>query len=211
MHYKRRLKPFVIPTLYGLSALAFIFSIYFLKKAFDTPVFDEEDDYIYVNKTIFDEDTPVVGNSKSIIRPYTATDIKIVKDFYSKDDDAPTQQKSLIFYEGTYMQNSGIDYSGKDNFDVVSILDGTVTNVNENNLLGKTIEVRHSNELISTYQSLSAVNIKQGDKVTQGQLIGKSGVNNLSVDIKDHLHFEIIYNGQNLDPEQVYDKAVEDL
>lgn len=58
------------------------------------------------------------------------------------------------------MPNSGVDYGGKENFEVVSILDGTVIDVKEDDLLGKIVEIRHSNEMISVYQSLSEVTVK---------------------------------------------------
>jgi stage II sporulation protein Q len=210
---RRSLKPFVIPTLYSIAFIAFLASLFFLRKALDNIVFEEEEDdeFIYVSRTIFDNDIPVVGTNDSIIRPYKDSEIKIVKYFYSKDDDISKQQESIIYYENTYIQNSGVDYGGKDNFDVVSILDGTVINVNEDATLGKIIEIRHSNQLISVYQSLAEVSVKQGDTVTQGQSIGKSGTCNIAVDLKDHLHFEIILNGKVIDPEKIYDKTIEEL
>lgn len=212
MYSKRKLKPFVIPMLYSIAFLAFLISLFFLRETLNTPVFEpEDDDFIYVSKTIFDESTPVVGSDKNIIRPYKDSEIKAIKYFYEKDDDVNKQQESIIYYEKTYMQNSGVDYAGKDNFDVVAVLDGTVINVNEDNMLGKIIEVRHSNDLISVYQSLSAVSIKQGDTVTQGQVIGKSGTCNVAASLKDHLHFEILMDGKVIDPETVYDKTIKDL
>ncbi|MFA5407306.1 MAG: M23 family metallopeptidase [Bacilli bacterium] len=213
MSQRRSLKPFVIPTLYSIAFIAFLASLFFLRKALDNIVFEEEEDdeFIYVSRTIFDNDIPVVGTNDSIIRPYKDSEIKIVKYFYSKDDDISKQQESIIYYENTYIQNSGVDYGGKDNFDVVSILDGTVINVNEDATLGKIIEIRHSNQLISVYQSLAEVSVKQGDTVTQGQSIGKSGTCNIAVDLKDHLHFEIILNGKVIDPEKIYDKTIEEL
>lgn len=212
MSHRRKLKPFVIPMLYSVAFLAFLISIFFLREALNSPVFDDNDDeYIYVTKTIFDDDIPVVGSDKSIIRPYKDSEIKAVKYFYDKEAEISKQQDSIIFYENTYMQNSGVDYGGKDNFDVVAILDGTVINVNEDNMLGKTIEIRHSNELISVYQSLSEVIIKKGDTVTQGNIIGKSGTCNVTASLKDHLHFEISYNGKLLDPETIYDKTISEL
>jgi stage II sporulation protein Q len=211
MIIRKKLKPFVIPMLYSVAFLAFLLSLFFLRQALNAPVFDEEDDYIYVTKTIFDDDIPVVGSEDSIIRPYKDSEIKVIKYFYDKDDEVSKQKESIIYYENTYIQNSGVDYAGKDNFEVVVVLDGTVINVTEDNLLGKIIEVRHSNELISSYQSLSEVTVKQGDKVTQGQIIGKSGTCNVSASLKDHLHFEIIFNGKVINPESVYDKTVKDL
>lgn len=212
MNHRRKLKPFVIPMLYSIAFLSFIISVFLLSKALNKPVFNVDDeDFIYVTKTMFDDDIPVVGNGQNIIRPYKDGEIKIVKYFYEKDADPSKQQESIIYHEKTYMPNSGVDYGGKESFEVVAVFDGTVIKANEDNLLGKTIEIRHNNELISIYQSLAETTVKQGDKVTQGQLIGKSGTCNIAVNLKDHLHFEILYNGKLIDPETVYDKTIEEL
>ncbi|MDD4053329.1 MAG: M23 family metallopeptidase [Bacilli bacterium] len=211
MNHRRKLKPFVVPMLYSIAFLAFLVSIFFLRESLNTPVFDEEEDFIYVTKTIFDESVPVVNQSEIIFRPYKSSEIKIIKYFYDREDEIGKQQESILYYENTYMQNSGVDYGGVEKFEVVSILDGDVINVNEDNLLGNIIEIRHSNELISVYQSLSEVTIKQGDSVKQGQTIGKSGTSNISADLKDHLHFEVLFNGKVIDPESIYDKTVKDL
>ena len=211
MTHKRKLKPFVIPMLYSIAFLAFVISLFFLREALNMPVFDEDDDYTYVSKTIFDDDVPVVGNTKSIIRPYKDSKIKILKYFYDKDAEVDKQKESIIFYENIYMPNSGVDYGGKENFEVVSILDGTVIDVKEDDLLGKIVEIRHSNEMISVYQSLSEVTVKKQDTVSQGQIIGKSGTCNILPDLKDHLHLEIIFNGKVIDPEKAFDKTIKDL
>lgn len=212
MNQNRKLKPFVIPMLYSIAFVAFLVSVFFLREALNNPTFNEEDDdFIYVTKTIFDDISPVVGTEKNIIRPYKDSDIKIVKYFYDKDAETSKQMESIIYYEGTYMPNSGVDYRGKDNFEVVSILDGTVINVNEDKFLGKIVEIRHSNELISVYQSLSEVTVKQGDTVVQGQAIGKSGACNIAANLKDHLHFEILFSGKVIDPESIYDKSIKEL
>lgn len=211
MKYQRKLKPFVIPMLYSVAFLAFLISVFFLRQSLTTPVFEDDEDFIYVTKTIFDNDIPVVGSEKNIIRPYKDSEVKVIKYFYSKDDEANKQKESIIFYENTYMQNSGVDYGGKENFEIVAVLDGTVINVNEDNMLGKIIEVRHSNELISVYQSLSEVTIKKGDNVKQGEVIGKSGTCNVAANLKDHLHFEILHNGKLMDPESIYDKTIKEL
>lgn len=109
------------------------------------------------------------------------------------------------------MQNSGIDYKGSVAFDVVAILDGTVTSVKQDNILGTTVEIRHKNDLISIYQSLNEITVKENDTVLQGQIIGKSGKNNISKDLEDHLHFELYYKGALVNPEEYYGKKIEEL
>ena len=109
------------------------------------------------------------------------------------------------------MQNSGIDYTNSEEFDVVSILDGTVISVDEDEMLGKYVEIRHSNDLISTYQSLGNINVKVDDQVTRGQVIATSGKNNLYKDVENGLHFELSYKGSYVNPNDYFMKKVQDL
>ena len=86
-----------------------------------------------------------------------------------------------------------------------------VTNVTDDTLLGKTIEIRNSTELIMVYQSLGEVLVKKGDTISQGQIIGKSGTCKLNSEIKQGLHFEIYKNGQVINPEKIYGKQLKEL
>ena len=80
----------------------------------------------------------------------------------------------------------------------------------ENELLGKTIKIRHNNDIISTYSCLSETNVTQDEFVLRGQVIGKSGA--CSIYSKDfNLHFELSSQGKNLDPEKNYDKTIDEL
>ena len=108
------------------------------------------------------------------------------------------------------MQNSGVDYKNTETFDIASVLDGTVIEVSENAILGKTIKVRHNNDLVSVYQCLSETTIKNDDYVLKGQVIGKSGT--CSLYGKDNnLHFELVKQGKNIDPEKAYNKTEDEL
>ena len=109
------------------------------------------------------------------------------------------------------MQNSGVDYKSDETFDVVASVSGTVTNITEDTLLGKTIEIKNSNEITTMYQSLGEIIVKKGDTVTQGQVIAKSGACVLNSDIKQGLHFEMYKNGTVINPEKSYDKNLKDI
>ena len=204
---KRVLRKWVVYGVYALTFLSVFSSIYFIEKSLAPEnTFNNDKDYIYVSKTIFDDEVPVVATTTQIIRPYKATDIEIAKNYYDYKADADSQQKALLYYENTYLQNSCIEYKGSNNFDVVSILDGTVISIKTDNILGNVVEIRHDNDMISVYQSLSDVNVTENQEVKQGDIIGKSGTNNISKDLGDHLHFELIINGQNVNPEEYYNK-----
>ena len=115
----------------------------------------------------------------------------IVKNYYDYQGEESVQEDSLVYYGNTYMQNSGVDYGMETEFEVVSILDGTVMEVLDDEVMGKTIKIKHNNDLISVYQSLGSVDVKVNDSIYQGAIIGKSGVSNVSRDLGNHLHFEI--------------------
>lgn len=209
---KRVLRKWVVYGVYALTFLSVFSSIYFIEKTLAPEnTFNNDKDYIYVSKTIFDNEIPVVSSGIQIIRPYKATDIDIVKNYYDYKADADEQKKSLLYYEDTYLQNSGVEYKGSDNFDVVSILNGTVISIKNDNILGNVVQIRHDNDMISVYQSLSDVNVTENQEVKQGDIIGKSGTNNISKDLGDHLHFELIIDGQNVNPEEYYNKSLSEI
>ena len=205
---KLRLKKWVIYSLYSLSFVAVLGTIYLLETMSVDKSFD---DNTYVNDIIIEEEVPVVNTSEIIVKPFLSEDIKVVRNFYNYQGSEDEQKNALIHYDNTYIPNSGVDYQGKEAFDVVTILDGKVSKVMENNLLGKIIEITHDNNLISVYQSLGEVNVKEGDSVLQGQIIGKTGEANIALELGNHLHFELIHNGKNVNPEEYYDKQLDEL
>lgn len=211
---KRKLRPFVVPVLYSLTVVVFVFCLYMIQLIIGKVTFKEENqDTNYVDSEIIEPNNqlPVVTNETVIIRPYTASNVSIAKDFYDYKAEADKQKDAIIYYENTYMQNSGVDYKSEEVFDVVSILDGTVIEVKEDAILGNVVQIKHTNDIISVYQSLSEVDVKKDDKILAGQIIGKSGQSNINKDIGNHLHFELYYQGQIVNPEEYYDKNVEDL
>lgn len=209
---KRVLRKWVVYGVYALTFLSVFSSIYFIEKSLvPENTFNNDKDYVYVSKTIFDNEVPVVASGTQIIRPYKATDVEIAKNYYDYKADADTQKKALLYYEDTYLQNSGVEYKGSDNFDVVSILNGTVISIKNDNILGNVVEVRHDNDMISVYQSLSDVKVTENQEIKQGDIIGKSGTNNISKSLGDHLHFELIINGQNVNPEEYYNKNINEI
>lgn len=216
---RRKLKSFVVPMMYVASIAMLIGSVYVIERLVNNAVFQNEEveeveEVIYSsddNDYEFHDDIPVVNTEEVIVRPYTNGDVKIVKNYYDYQGDASGQENSIVYYGNTYMQNSGVDYGMDLEFEVVSILDGTVIEVVDDEIMGKTIKIKHSNDLISVYQSMGSVDVKVDDVVTQGMVIGKSGEANVSPELGNHLHFELYHQGSVVNPENYYDKLVNDL
>ena len=207
---KRQLKKSVVYGLYGLSFTLLVGGIALL--GFSVKDLNKQETN-YVSKGILDyeEKVPVVSDEVKITRPYIDTEVKVSKNFYDYLAEAGEQEQSLIYYEGTYMPSSGVSYSKGDVFDVVAILDGTVKSVKEDTTLGNVITIEHENGITSVYQSVGEIAIKVNETVSKGQVIAKSSVSNISTDLGNHLYFELIIDGICVDPENYYDKSINEI
>lgn len=208
MKKKLKLKPFVMPTIYGIVTISLAASLFFL----GNNLLKEKVPVTYITSSTLIEDVePVISETKKIKRPYIEEDVKILQNFYENTSDKKVQENSLIFYENTYLQNSGIDYGKENVFDVYSIYDGTIVNIEENDILGSIIEIEHSNNLIASYQCLGNIKVKENDTVTVGEIIATSGTCNISKNLGNHLHLEISKEGKMINPESIYDKEITEL
>lgn len=102
---------------------------------------------------------------------------------------------------GQYLFHSGLDIGADEGEDILSALDGTVTDVDteETTSYGKYIVVSHSNNTSTLYGHCSKIIAKKGDKVKKGQVIAKVGSTGNSTG--PHLHFEVRVNSVRLNPE----------
>lgn len=205
----RRLKKNVVYAIYGMVVVALLVITFILQGLTNkAEVKDEDVNYDYVSDVIIDEYIPVVETKSIVFKPYNDKNVTISKSYYDYLAEEKNQKKSIIFYENTYMQSSGISYSGPAKFDVVSVLNGTVVKVSKDELLGNIVEIKHDNNVISVYQSMGDVIVKKGDVVSQGQVLGTSGACNLEKEIPNLLHFELIINGNTVNPENYYEQEI---
>ena len=119
----------------------------------------------------------------------------VIKDF----------SNTALKYNSTLKQweaHKAIDIKGADDADVLAVMNGEVVSVESNYLLGTIVTVKHTKSLQTVYASLAPeVNVKVGDKVRQGDVIGK-----VSTSAKgesndgNHLHFEVLVDNVKTDP-----------
>jgi murein DD-endopeptidase MepM/ murein hydrolase activator NlpD len=64
--------------------------------------------------------------------------------------------------------------------------------------LGNTVIIQHSSGYRTLYGHLSKILVKNGERVKQGQEIGREGSTGISTGA--HLHFSILRNGKYMDP-----------
>lgn len=93
----------------------------------------------------------------------------------------------------------GIDFKVPVGTAVVATAAGKVDETHRNTSgYGYQILLDHGDGFRTRYAHLSAIDVKPGDVVVLGQVIGKSG--NSGKSIEPHLHYEIIVNGKPVDP-----------
>jgi murein DD-endopeptidase MepM/ murein hydrolase activator NlpD len=85
---------------------------------------------------------------------------------------------------------------------VSSTLDGTVIMTGWTMETGFVIIVQHSNNLISVYKHNSTLLKEMGDRVQAGEAIAIVGSSGELYTSGPHLHFELWYNGEPIDPSQ---------
>jgi len=96
----------------------------------------------------------------------------------------------------------GIDYVSLLNTPIVAVNSGTITKItNEKRGYGKRIEMTHTNGYKTLYAHLNDFNVKKGQTVTQGDIIGYVG--NTGTSTVPHLHFEVHLQDKKINPMSV--------
>lgn len=94
--------------------------------------------------------------------------------------------------------HSGIDFKGSRGDAVKSTAGGKVIVAGWFQGYGKCVRIRHKNNLETLYGHLSKINVKVGQMVNTGQVIGQVGSTGHSTG--NHLHYEVRKNGKPVNP-----------
>ena len=212
---KRKLKAFVLPTLYVLFVGVLFVSIAYLGKTLqyqvsgEVPVINPADETSIL--PVIKENEEPLPVSENPMKPFLNENVKVSKSYYEIDDDKEKQANSLIYYEKTYLKNTGILYTLDEEFDVVSAYDGTVTNIGKDDILGDYVEITHNTNLKTIYYSVKNITVKKDDIVKAGTIIAVSGDNLLEEENNNSLLFEVYYNGYTMNPEDFYESEITNL
>ncbi len=105
--------------------------------------------------------------------------------------------------------HSGIDIAADIGTPVKAVMDGTVVEVTNNDpKLGVVIVIDHGCGVKTLYGNLNSDKlVKEGNQVKKGQVISAIG-KTAPYEIEDppHLHFEVLKDGKNIDPQQYLPK-----
>lgn len=103
---------------------------------------------------------------------------------------------------GTRKFHSGMDFSANPGTSVYATGDGTVIQAGWEGLYGNMVVISHGFGYITKYAHLSSIKVQKGKKVVRGEVIG--GVGNTGKSTGPHLHYEVHYKGQVMNPVNYY-------
>ena len=172
-----------------------------------------------LNKKIA-EDRYLVSSSKT-----SEEKIQTLKDTYMEEQykDVNEDSKNVIQYDeqrrflpdiipvkGNYAisqrfseKHPALDFAAPTGSEVVAVAAGEILSVYYDEIYGNVIMIDHFNEYASLYAHLATTFFESNDTVEKGETIALVG--NTGNSSAPHLHFEIMFGGNNVDPEDHID------
>ncbi len=97
----------------------------------------------------------------------------------------------------------GIDLASLANSPIEAANNGIVVFAERNGIYGLTVVLDHGQGLSSLYGHLSSIDVKVGDTVKKGDIVGHSGQTGLAGG--DHLHYSVLVHGVFVNPKEWWD------
>ncbi|MDM8160945.1 M23/M56 family metallopeptidase [Labilibaculum sp. K2S] len=131
----------------------------------------------------------------------------------------PLKQGEKIFISSGYGErihpitkkktfHNGMDVAAPKGTPVLSVSDGIVSKVNNQFVQGKGygrfVIIDHQNGFSSLYSQMDSYSVKEGQKVSKGDLVGTIGTSGLTTG--PHLHFELKKDGKLVNPADFFEK-----
>lgn len=161
----------------------------------------------------------LTGKKDSVnIDALTESDVRLREEMEARTSGAPTsfatgrgeQLKDMFFFSpvkgiisnkyDSKIGHLGIDVVADKDAPLKAIYDGTVIMASWTDETGYVITIQHQSNLLSVYKHCSVLLKKQGDFVRSGEILAIIG-NSGELTTGPHLHFELWYNGNPINPE----------
>lgn len=94
--------------------------------------------------------------------------------------------------------HNGIDFTAKSGTPIIATGDGVIDRAEHAGGFGNLVVIRHGNGYETYYAHMSKINVRKGEKVERGQVIGLVGSTGTST--APHCHYEVHYRGQPVNP-----------
>ena len=128
----------------------------------------------------------------------------IIKDFSNGE---------MVYSEtmGDWRVHNGVDFGGSAGNDVLAVSNGKIFKVYDDSFWGTVAEIDHGNGMIVRYCGLKSGSVlPEGSNVKQGDKIGSLGHIPVEITDSDHLHLEVLIEGEVVDPLEAFNKVRRD-
>lgn len=155
------------------------------------------DERVYVAPTTqkIEENKPFSGNFALPM----GTDI--IKDYSNGE---MVQSKTM----GDWRVHNGVDFGGSAGNEVVAVNSGKVTKVYDDGFWGTVVEIDHGNGMTVRYCGMKEGScLPEGTEVEKYGKIGTLGHIPVEISDEDHLHLEVLIDGEYADPLKALNKV----
>jgi hypothetical protein len=104
--------------------------------------------------------------------------------------------------------HAGVDYGVPTGTQVNACADGKVVLARKRIVTGNSVVIEHLPGIYSLYYHLDVIAVSEGQMVTSGEMLGKSGATGLATG--PHLHWEVRVSGENTDPDAFVGRPIID-
>ena len=101
--------------------------------------------------------------------------------------------------------HAGIDIAAESGTDIYSAFDGEIIEADYDKWNGNYLKIKHDNDIMTVYCHCKKLNVKKGQKIRAGEVVGTVGSTGSSTG--PHLHFELRINNISFNPEKALKEA----
>ncbi len=113
---------------------------------------------------------------------------------------------------GDWRVHNGVDFSGSVGNEVVAVADGKIIKVTDDGFWGTVVEIDHGNGMVARYCGIKKGScLSEGTEVKMREKIGSLGHIPVEIGEEDHLHLEIMIDGEYVDPLKALNKVKDEI
>ena len=201
-----------------LGASATFAGVQLARNTGETPV-------VNPNVGMGETDMPVVATDPEVARlleetvmaPIESETLEVTMNFFNSEADATELVNSFFYFQvgnsKISHQSRGMSFrcSSEDATNVVAALSGTIVSVEDDVLRGTVVTIEHQNGIQTVYSGVYDVTFEAGATIAQGDVIGTTGLSQLEPESGKVVHFEVIQNGTNLNPDEAINQQLGEL
>ena len=173
-------------------------TIYAGIESIDTTYFEHKGEPLYAFRFVADSTKGIVDyfdeNTKSLRRTFLTAPIK----FRYRISSRYNLKRRIAYYGYKVRPHKGTDFAAAIGTPIIATANGTVTESTRRGGNGKYVKIKHNSTYSTQYLHMKAQNVKKGDYVQQGDVIGWVGMTGNTGG--PHVCYRFWKNGRQVDP-----------